>query len=90
MIWGKYAYRVIKQTLYFDDLPKAFEGFTVTQISDVHSGSLGSRKSVQKGIDLINAQQSDLFVFTGDLVNNKASEIEPWIPFFVQIKAAFG
>lgn len=90
MIWGKYAYRVIKQTLYFDDLPKAFNGFTITQISDVHSGSLGSKKAIQKGIDLINAQKADLFVFTGDLVNNKAGEIEPWIPFFAQIKAKFG
>lgn len=90
MIWGKYAYRVIRQTLYFDDFPKAFDGFTITQISDVHSGSLGSKKAIQKGIDLINAQQSDLFVFTGDLVNNKASEIEPWIPFFAQTKATFG
>jgi predicted MPP superfamily phosphohydrolase len=90
MIWGKYAYRVIKQTLFFDDLPKIFDGFTLTQISDVHSGSFTNAKSVQKGIDLINAQNSDLFVFTGDLVNNKAEEIVPWIGHFSQIKANYG
>jgi predicted MPP superfamily phosphohydrolase len=90
MIWGKYAYRVIKQTLFFDDLPKAFDGFTLTQISDVHSGSFTNAKEVQKGIDLINAQESDLFVFTGDLVNNKADEIEPWMAHFSQIKANYG
>ncbi len=90
MVRGKYAYRVIKKTLYFDDLSPVFNGFTLTQISDVHSGSFGNPKAVQKGIDLINAQQSDLFVFTGDLVNNKADEIVPWIPFFSQIKAPFG
>ncbi len=87
---GKYAYRVIKHTLYFKDLPKAFDGFTITQISDVHSGSFSNAKAVQKGIDLIKAQQSDLFVFTGDLVNNKAEEIKPWIGHFSQIKAPYG
>ena len=87
---GKYAYRVIKHTLYFDDLPLNFDGFTITQISDVHAGSFTDPKAVQKGIDMINAQKSDLFVFTGDLVNNKASEIKPYINHFSQIKAPFG
>jgi len=90
MTVGKYAYRVIKHTLYFDDLPKNFDGFTITQISDVHSGSFTNAKALQKGIDMINAQKSDLFVFTGDLVNNMASEIKPWISQFSQIKAKYG
>lgn len=90
MLRGKYAYRVIKHTLYFNDLPKAFDGFTLTQISDVHAGSFANAKAVQKGIDMINAQKSDLFVFTGDLVNNKAEEIKPWIGHFSQIKAPYG
>ncbi|WP_316796458.1 metallophosphoesterase [Pedobacter agri] len=90
IIRGKYAYRVIKHTLYFDDLPHNFDGFTITQISDVHAGSFTKPKEVQKGIDLINAQKSDLFVFTGDLVNNAASEIVPYIGHFSQIKAPFG
>jgi len=87
---GKYAYRVIKHTLYFDDLPASFDGFTLTQISDVHAGSFTNPKAVQKGIDMINAQKSDLFVFTGDLVNNAATEIVPYIGHFSQIKAPFG
>lgn len=87
---GKYAYRVIKHTLYFDDLPQNFDGFTITQISDVHAGSFTKPNEVQKGIDLINAQKSDLFVFTGDLVNNAASEILPYINHFAQIKVPFG
>lgn len=90
IIKGKYAYRVIKHTLYFDDLPPAFDGFTITQISDVHAGSFTNAKAVQKGIDMIKAQNSDVFVFTGDLVNNKAEEIKPWISYFNQIKAPFG
>ncbi|MCD0488668.1 metallophosphoesterase [Pedobacter sp. MC2016-14] len=90
MVRGKYAYRVIKHTLFFDDLPKSFDGFTIVQISDVHAGSFNNSKALQKGIDLIKAQQADLFVFTGDLVNNKAEEIEPWIGHFSQVKAPFG
>jgi uncharacterized protein len=90
IVKGKYAYRVIKHTLYFDDLPDSFDGFTITQISDVHAGSFNNPKAIQKGIDLINKQQSDLFVFTGDLVNNKASEIAPWLSYFSQIKAPYG
>lgn len=90
MIQGKYRYRVIKHVLYFEDLPAAFDGFTITQISDVHAGSFKNKKAIQRGIDLINEQQSDLFVFTGDLVNNKASEILPWISYFAQIKAPYG
>lgn len=87
---GKYAYRVIKHTLYFEDLPAAFDGFKLVQISDVHAGSLKNPKAVQKGIDLINKQHADLFVFTGDLVNNKAEEIKPYIQHFSKVKAPFG
>lgn len=90
MVRGKYAYRVIKHTLFFDDLPENFEGFTITQISDVHAGSFNNPKAIKRGIDLINAQKSDLFVFTGDLVNNKASEIVPWMNDFSRIKAPYG
>lgn len=90
MIRGKYAYRVIKHTLYFDDLPENFDGFTITQISDVHAGSFKNAKAVQRGIDLIKAQNSDLFVFTGDLVNNKAEEIVPWMGHFSQVKVPYG
>lgn len=87
---GKYAYRVIKHTLYFNDLPENFDGFTLTQISDIHAGSFTNPKAVQKGINMINAQKSDLFVFTGDLVNNKATEIKPYLSHFSQIKAPYG
>jgi len=90
IVRGKYAYRVIRHTLYFDDLPENFDGFTISQISDIHSGSFKNPSAVQKGIDLVNKQQSDLFVFTGDLVNNKAEEIQPWITRFSQIKAPYG
>ena len=90
MFRGKYDYKVHRQTLYYSDLPDAFDGFTITQISDIHSGSFDNTAAVQRGIDLAKAQKSDLFVFTGDLVNNAAFEIEPYIFNFSQLRAPFG
>jgi len=87
---GKYDFTVHRHTLYFDDLPEAFDGFTITQLSDIHSGSFDDAEAVQRGVALANAQKSDLFVFTGDLVNNLAPEIEPWIPAFAQLRAPYG
>lgn len=90
MLKGKYDYKLHRHTLYFDDLPDAFDGFTITQISDIHSGSFDNISAVQRGIDLARSQHSDLFVFTGDLVNNAAWEIEPYIGMFSQLKAPYG
>lgn len=90
MIRGKYDYKVHRHTLYFDELPDAFDGFTITQLSDIHSGSFDNVDAMQRGIDLAKAQKSDLFVFTGDLVNNAAWEIEQYIDRFSQIKAPYG
>lgn len=93
MISGKFRYRVRKETIYFDDLPPAFDGFTITQLSDIHIGSFdpdSHREEVQEGIRLAQAQKSDVFVFTGDLVNNIASEMNPWKKDFSVLKAPYG
>ena len=90
MLWGRYNYRVVKHTLYFDDLPEAFDGYRVVHISDIHSGSFDNAEKVQYGIDMINAQQGDVIFFTGDLVNNKAEEMRPWIAHFKQLYAKDG
>ena len=90
MTGGRHRYKVHRVTLKFDDLPKRFDGFTITQLSDIHAGSFSSRKGVEKGISLVNKQNSDLILFTGDLVNNKASEMEPWMETFAKLKASFG
>lgn len=87
---GRYNYKVMRYTLEFDDLPKAFDGFTITQISDIHCGSLDNYEKVSYGIDLINKQNSDLLLFTGDLVNNRAVEAEPWVNLFSKLKAPYG
>ena len=87
---GKYRYRVINHTLEFDDLPEEFDGFTITQISDIHSGSFDDKKKLEYGIDLINQQKSDVILFTGDLVNNHSGEMEPWIETFKKLNAPMG
>ena len=90
MYSGRYNYKVLSYVLEYDDLPDAFDGFTITQISDIHSGSFDNVNMVNYGIDLINKQQSDVILFTGDLVNNKTSEVLPWIPHFEKINAPYG
>ena len=90
MYQGRYNYKVLKYVLHFDDLPEAFDGYRITQISDVHSGSFDNAEKIQYGIDLINEQQSDAIMFTGDLVNNTASEMDPWKEAFSKLKARDG
>ncbi|POY40229.1 phosphoesterase [Flavobacterium alvei] len=86
MTLGKYNYKVIKQQVFFPDLPDAFDGFTITQISDVHSGSFDNPDKINYAIDLINEQNSDMILFTGDIVNTDAKEMHPWIETFKRIK----
>ncbi|MEH6657763.1 metallophosphoesterase [Leeuwenhoekiella marinoflava] len=90
MYKGKYRYRVLSYDLEFEDLPEAFDGYTITQISDVHSGSFDDEEKIAYGVDLINKQQSDVILFTGDLVNNFAKEMEGWTSLFSTLKAKDG
>ncbi|NNM24007.1 MAG: metallophosphoesterase [Flavobacteriaceae bacterium] len=90
MFKGKYNYKVLSYELEFDELPDAFDGYKITQISDIHSGSFDSAKKVKYGVDLINEQQSDLVLFTGDLVNNLTDEMYPWKGIFSRLKARDG
>ena len=90
MFKGKYNYKVLTYALEFDDLPEAFDGYKITQISDVHSGSFDNAEKVAYGVDLINQQQSDVILFTGDLVNNMTSEMTRWKSLFGTLKAKDG
>lgn len=87
---GKYNYKVLKYQLSFKDLPEAFDGFTITQITDIHSGSFDNKEKIQYGVDLINEQKSDVILFTGDIVNNFATEMDEWIPMFKKLEAPRG
>jgi len=87
---GKYKFKVENIKLRFPDLPDAFNGFRIVQISDIHAGSFDSIEQVKKGIALINAQKADLIVFTGDLVNSLKEEINPYIEAFSSLSAPYG
>jgi len=90
IVQGKYNYKILKYQLTFKDLPEAFDGFTITQISDIHSGSFTNKEKIQYGVDLINKQKSDIMLFTGDIVNNKADEMDNWIAVFDKLEAKEG
>ena len=90
MYKGRYNYRVLNYTLEYENLPDGFDGFQITQISDLHCGSFDNTKKVAYGLDLIDKQKSDLVLFTGDMVNNKANEARPWVEFIAKIKAPYG
>ncbi|MEO0573349.1 MAG: metallophosphoesterase, partial [Bacteroidota bacterium] len=90
MYKGKYNYQVLKYELEFEDLPEAFNGYQITQISDVHSGSFDNAKKVTYGVDLVNEQQSDIILFTGDIVNDRCDELRPWADIFSKLKAKDG
>jgi len=86
MTFGRYNYKVITQQIFFPDLPDAFDGFKITHISDVHSGSFDNPEKINYAIDLVNEQNSDMILFTGDIVNTHAKEMHPWIATFNRIK----
>lgn len=87
---GKYNYQINKISLVFDDLPDAFDGFRMVQISDIHAGSYDSIDQVHKGIEMVNSLDADMVVFTGDLVNSDKDEIDPYLSVFEEIEAKEG
>jgi len=90
-IWkGRYRYRVISHTLEFEDLPDEFDGFTIAQISDIHSGSFDNQEKVENGVQMVNELGADAIMFTGDMVNNIATEAEPWIDTFKKLNGKNG
>jgi predicted MPP superfamily phosphohydrolase len=87
---GAYDYRVRKQTLYLPNLPKAFDGLTIGQISDIHSGSFYNKKAVVGGVDMLLGQKPDVIFFTGDLVNRRTDEVYGYQDIFSKVKAPLG
>ena len=87
---NKYKYTLIKKKITLNGLPDSFKGFKIIHISDIHSGSLKDQAAVLKGIAMIQKQNADLILFTGDLVNDRATEMRDWISVFSQIKAPHG
>lgn len=90
MVWGKNNIKVLNYTLFFDNLPSSFDGFKLTQISDLHAGNLDDLDDLERTVQLINSQNSDVIFFTGDLVNNEADELIPWITTLSKLSAKDG
>lgn len=87
---NRYRYVIKRHRIKLDNLPEAFRGLKIVQISDIHSGSFDNHEAVAHGVDLIGKEKADLILFTGDLVNNKSEEIEPYKDVFSRLKAPLG
>ncbi len=90
VISGAYDYRVRREKLYLPNLPSAFHGMKIGQLSDVHSGSFYNKTAVQGGVDLLLAEKPDVVFFTGDLVNYLASEMRDYQDIFTKVRAPLG
>jgi len=87
---GAYDYRVRRRTISLENLPRAFDGIRIGQLSDIHSGSFYNKTAVEGGVDMLNAEKPDLFLFTGDLVNNESKEVKDYMNIFSKVKAPAG
>lgn len=87
---GAHDYRVRRIKLPLPNLPKAFEGLKIVQVSDIHAGSFWNKTAVQGGIEMLLNEKPDVVFFTGDLVNNQAVEMKEWISTFSKMKAPLG
>jgi uncharacterized protein len=94
MTWGilsgAHDYRIRRVTLRLRNLPKSFDGLRIAQISDIHSGSFFNKTAVKGGVEMILNEKADMIFFTGDLVNNVASEVKDYVPIFDKLKAPLG
>ena len=90
IIFGKYRHRIRRVKLKIAGLPASFKGYKIIQISDVHSGSFFHPEKLQKAINLMNEQNADIVLFTGDMVNNYAEEFKPFVPLFSTIQSKDG
>ena len=87
---NKYKYDVKRLQLAFENLPRSFKGLKIVHISDIHSGSFTDKKAVLHGVNKIMAEKADIILFTGDLVNDRATEMGEYMDVFNQVKAPMG
>jgi uncharacterized protein len=90
MIRGAFQYRVHHVRVNLPNLPAAFDGFRIVQISDIHIGSFTSTEHLEKAFAIVNAQNPDAIFFTGDLVNNSADEAAMHYETLKQLRAPHG
>ena len=90
MLLGAFNFKVKKVNITLPQLPSVFNGLRIVQISDIHTGSFVSENPLVKAVELINEQQADLILFTGDLVNEIAEEANPFVEVFKKLNAPMG
>lgn len=90
IVSGAYDYQIKRVKLVLPNLPKAFDGIKLAQISDIHSGSFYNKIAVKGGVDMLMSEKPDLVFFTGDLVNNVTKEVKDYQDIFAQVKAPLG
>ena len=93
LIYGfsnKYNYQTKRLQLSYDNLPASFKGLKILHISDIHSGSFLNKKAVEHGVDMIMKENADIILFTGDLVNDRATEMHEFMDVFSKLKAPMG
>src|SRR5689334_15424492 len=79
---NKYRYRTHRMQMTFSNLPAGFKGLKIVQVSDIHSGSFTDKAAVMKGVDKVLKEKPDLILFTGDLVNDLAVEMNDYMDVF--------
>lgn len=90
-IGNRYKYQIKKVGIKFPNLPKAFSGLKIVQISDIHSGSFDNPDAVNKGVQMALDLKPDIIFFTGDLVNDRSTEMTAvYQKIFAQLKAPMG
>lgn len=87
---NKYRYQVNRLKMSFKNLPGAFKGMKIVHISDIHSGSFMDKEAVEKGVHKILKEKPDMILFTGDLVNDRATEMKEYIEVFSKLNAPLG
>ena len=90
IISGAHDYRVEKISLKIPNLPKAFKGMRIAQVSDIHTGSFFNKTAVKGGVEMMMREKADMIFFTGDLVNNEAKEVKEYFEIFSKLKAPLG
>ena len=90
IISGAHDYHLKRVTVKLPNLPKAFDGIKIGQISDIHSGSFWNKTAVKGGVELLQKEKPDVIFFTGDLVNTKSDEVQPYMDIFNKLRAPLG
>jgi predicted MPP superfamily phosphohydrolase len=87
---GATNYRVVHRKIYLPNLPRAFDGIRIGQLSDIHAGSLFHKTAVKGGVEMLLQEKPDVIFFTGDLVNYQTDEINDYVSVFDKLRAPLG